>query len=252
MTFSLDSDICVSLLSGWTRCWRRPRWAAASCGHRSPGGPSRQGYLGPVFAEPVRRIRKLPGFLRMAIILRCARNWVGESIGLLSSKDRGFDSLPGALNTSPCRSACGGGRQTVRRTSMRMLGRLIVVLAVTIAGCTSAPPPPPATTVPITSFQMGAGKWQGTVVGLSGSKDEGASIEVTIGEDGSYDFGMFRTIGMFGGKGQFGLKDGKLTSQSQRGNAEYTLSERGGRQYLRGEGLFENNRMVTADLTRKR
>ena len=135
---------------------------------------------------------------------------------------------------------------------MRMLGRLIVVLAVTIAGCTSTAPQPPATTVPITSFQMVAGKWQGTVVGLSGSKDEGDSIEVTIGEDGSYDFGMFRTIGMFGGKGQFGLKDGKLTSQSQRGNAEYTLSERGGRQYLRGEGLFENNRMVTADLTRKR
>jgi hypothetical protein len=134
---------------------------------------------------------------------------------------------------------------------MRMLGRLFVVLAVTIAGCTSAPPPP-ATTVPITSFQMVAGKWQGTVVGLSGSKDEGDSIEVTIGEDGSYDFGMFRTIGMFGGKGQFGLKDGKLTSQSQRGSAEYTLSERGGRQYLRGEGLFENNRMVTADLTRKK
>ena len=135
---------------------------------------------------------------------------------------------------------------------MRMLGRLIVVLAVTIAGCTSTAPQPPATTVPITSFQMVAGKWQGTVVGLSGSKDEGDSIEVTIGEDGSYDFGMFRTIGMFGGKGQFGLKDGKLTSQSQRGNAEYTLSERGGRQYLRGEGLFENNKTVTADLTRKR
>jgi len=135
---------------------------------------------------------------------------------------------------------------------MRMLGRLIVVLAVTIAGCTSTAPQPPATTVPITSFQMVAGKWAGTVVGLSGSKDEGDSIEVTIGEDGSYDFGMFRTIGMFGGKGQFGLKDGKLTSQSQRGNAEYTLSERGGRQYLHGEGLFENNRMVTADLTRKR
>ena len=134
---------------------------------------------------------------------------------------------------------------------MRMLGRLIVVLAVTIAGCTSAPPPP-ATTVPITSFQMVAGKWAGTVVGLSGSKDEGDSIEVTIGEDGSYDFGMFRTIGMFGGKGRFALKDGKLTSQSQRGDAEYTLSERGGRQYLRGEGLFENNRKVTADLTRKR
>jgi len=134
---------------------------------------------------------------------------------------------------------------------MRMLGRLIVVLAVTIAGCTSAPPPP-ATIVPITSFQMVAGKWAGTVVGLSGSKDEGDSIEVTIGEDGSYDFGMFRTIGMFGGKGRFALKDGKLTSQSQRGDAEYTLSERGGRQYLRGEGLFENNRKVTADLTRKR
>src|SRR5215468_1588844 len=120
----------------------------------------------------------------MAIIRRCARNWVGDSI---PSRARQYFTLP----IRPRKRTA-----EARRASMRMLGRLIVVLAVTIAGCTSAPPQPPATTVPITSFQMVAGKWQGTVVGLSGSKDEGDSIEVTIGEDGSYDFGMFRTIGM--------------------------------------------------------
>ena len=134
---------------------------------------------------------------------------------------------------------------------MRMPGRrmALAVLAVTLAACTSAAPPPPATTVPITGFQMVAGKWEGSVVGLPGSKDEGDWIKVTIGEDGSYDFGMYRTLGMFGGKGKFELKDGKLLTQSQHGNAVYTLSERGGRQLLKGEGVVENLK-VTADLSR--
>ena len=136
---------------------------------------------------------------------------------------------------------------------MRMLGRrmALVVLAVTIAACTSAAPQPPATVIPITSFQMVAGKWEGIVTGIpSKSKDEGDWIDVTIGQDGTYDFGVYRTIGMFGGKGQFVLKDGKLTSQSQRGNAEWTLVERGGKQSLRGEGALETYMKITADLNR--
>ncbi|HTY80905.1 MAG TPA: hypothetical protein VMI34_23985 [Candidatus Bathyarchaeia archaeon] len=136
---------------------------------------------------------------------------------------------------------------------MRMLGRrmILVVLAVTIAACTSAAPQPPATTIPITSFQMVAGKWEGTVTGIpSKSKDEGDWIEVTIGQDGAYDFGVYRTIGMFGGKGQFVLKDGKMTSQSPRGTAEWTLTDRGGKQYLRGEGTLETYMKVSADLNR--
>ena len=130
----------------------------------------------------------------------------------------------------------------------------IAVLAVTLAACASAaPPPPPATTIPITSFQMVAGKWAGPIIGLaSKGRDESDWIEVTIREDGTYDFGVARTIGMFAGKGQFAMKDGKLTSRSERGSAEYSLTERDGRQYLRVDGVGENERKVTADLTRAR
>ena len=130
----------------------------------------------------------------------------------------------------------------------------IAVLAVTLAACASgATPPPPATTIPITSFQMVAGKWAGPVMGLATkAQDQSDWIEVTIRDDGTYDFGIVRTIGKFAGKGQFAMKDGKLTSQSERGSAEYTLTERGGRQYLRVDGVVESDRKVTADLTRAR
>jgi hypothetical protein len=136
---------------------------------------------------------------------------------------------------------------------MQMLGRRVLVAVLATAACTSAAPPPPATTIPITSFQMVAGRWAGPVKGLPGpARDQADWIEVTIAEDGSYDFGIVRTIGMFGGKGKFTLKDGTLTSQSERGRAEYTLSERGGRQYLRAEGVLQNNIKVMGDLTRSK
>src|SRR5215467_2605628 len=89
-------SICVSLLSagpGVGDARAGELLLAVVAALAAQGGT---GNLGPAFTEPVRRIRKLPGFLRIAIILRCARNWVGESIGLLSFKGRGFDSLPGA------------------------------------------------------------------------------------------------------------------------------------------------------------
>ena len=115
----------------------------------------------------------------------------------------------------------------------------IAVLVLALAACASAPPPPPATTVPITNYQMVAGKWAGAVAGLpGGARDEGDWVA--------------RTIGMFGGKGMLSLKDGKMTSQGERGSAEYSLSERGGKQSLRVQGVVENNIKATGDLTRAR
>jgi hypothetical protein len=129
----------------------------------------------------------------------------------------------------------------------------IAVLVLALAACASAPPPPPATTVPITNYQMVAGKWSGPVTGLPGSaRDQGDWVELTIRPDGSYDFNVARTIGMFGGKGKLTIKDGRMTSQGERGNAEYTLSDRGGKQYLRVQAVVETNIKATGDLTRGR
>jgi hypothetical protein len=129
----------------------------------------------------------------------------------------------------------------------------IAVLVLALAACASAPPSPPATTVPIMNYQMVAGRWAGPVTGLpGGARDEGDWVELTIRPDGSYDFKVARTIGMFGGKGMLSLKDGKMTSQGERGSAEYSLSERGGKQSLRVQGVVENNIKATGDLTRTR
>jgi hypothetical protein len=142
---------------------------------------------------------------------------------------------------------------------MRIPVRSVALAVLMLAACTTASPPASTTTatlpaaVPITNFQMIAGKWAGPVMGLPRQTgDEGDWVEVTIREDGSYDFGIIRTIGMFGGKGKFVLKDGKMTSQGERGRAEYVLIESGGKQHLRADGVVQTSIKVTADLTRVR
>lgn len=135
-----------------------------------------------------------------------------------------------------------------RRRARAGRGLFIVMLA--LAACTSTPPAP-ATPVSITDFRMVAGRWVGTVVGLTGPRsDEGDWVEMTIGEDGTYDFGIYREIGVFAGKGKLTLKDGKLAAEGQRGRAAYTLTERGGRQYLRAEGVVKSGTLVSGDLRR--
>ena len=117
------------------------------------------------------------------------------------------------------------------------------------AACTLAPTAP-ATTIPITSFRMVAGNWGGVVQGLAKVNDDGDWVKVTIGEDGSSDFGIYRTIGVFGGKGKLTLADGKLTGQGERGGVTYTLIERGGKQYLHVEGKLKTGTDVAGDLHR--
>lgn len=133
-----------------------------------------------------------------------------------------------------------------RRLSARALAVLpLWCIALALGACASSPPEPTAIPVPITDFKMVAGRWQGSVSGLAGPRNEGDSVQVTIGEDGTYDFGIYRTIGVFGGKGQFTLQDGKLMAQGERGRVTYELYERGGRRYLKGIGVAGGNPVTT-------
>jgi hypothetical protein len=123
-------------------------------------------------------------------------------------------------------------------------------LVVCTAACSLAPTAP-GTPVPITSFRMVAGNWGGVIQGLASPvNDEGDWVKVTIGEDGTSDFGIYRTIGVFSGKGKLTLADGKLTGQGPRGQVTYTLIERGGQQYLRVAGKLEGGTDVSGDLHR--
>ena len=127
---------------------------------------------------------------------------------------------------------------------------LLVVVMLGLAACSSAASAP-ATPVPITDLKMVAGRWAGVVVGLAGPRTTQEDwVNLTITEDGTYDFGIYRTIGMFGGKGKLTLQDGKLMGAGERGNATFTLIDRGGRQYLRADGVLQSGGTVSGDLHR--
>ena len=119
------------------------------------------------------------------------------------------------------------------------LARLLVAtLALTVAGCAemSQSPPPSLSPVAITNIGSVAGKWAGPVKGLAGRRDQDDWVDVVIGPDGTYDFGIYRTIGVFGGKGKLTVQDGKLAFGGDRGNWTLALFEGGGKRVLRGDG----------------
>ena len=128
---------------------------------------------------------------------------------------------------------------------------LLLILAViaTSLGACAGTGSDGLTAVPITDFKMVAGKWGGLVTGITAQRDDW--VDVVIMPDGKYDFGIYRTIGVFGGTGTFTLVDGKLQSRGTRGSATYTLYQSGARRVLQVQGVLEDGRQVTAKLNPK-
>ncbi len=127
-----------------------------------------------------------------------------------------------------------------------------LLVAAAFTACTANPaatPTTPATIVPITSYGMVAGQWQGLVSGISTRRaDESDSVQVTIGGDGGYKFATYRTIGAFEGSGTFALRDGKLVTEHEGRPTTLTFYERDGRRWLKGDGVMRNGVPITVDL----
>ena len=131
---------------------------------------------------------------------------------------------------------------------------VLVLVATVLAACagTGTGPADALAPVPITDFKMVAGKWEGLVTGLSARRDDGDWAEMTISPDGTYDFGVYRTIGVFGGRGTFTLSDGKLQMRGDRGSATYALYQGGGgKRVLQAQAMLSDGRPLTAKLTAK-
>ena len=130
---------------------------------------------------------------------------------------------------------------------------LVATLSLAVAGCAettqSTQSPPALSPVAITDIGSVAGKWAGPVTGLATRRTEGDWVNVVIGPDGTYDFGVYRTIGMFGGKGKLTVQDGKLALHSDRGNSTLALFEGGGKRVLRGDGVLSDGTRINAELT---
>lgn len=129
---------------------------------------------------------------------------------------------------------------------------LVLVVALTGAACARpAPPSPSMSPVAITDFKSVAGKWGGLVRGLPprGSSQDDDFVDVEIKPDGTYDFGIYRTVGVFGGKGKLTLEEGRLTLKTERGSSTLVLLEGNGRRILRANAVMTNGLRLSSDLT---
>jgi len=77
-------------------------------------------------------------------------------------------------------------------------------------------------------------------------------VRVSIQESGDYDFASYRTIGVFGGKGNFTVKDGKATAHGENGSVTVQLftDKASGKSMLKAEGKGKDGISYRAELTK--
>jgi hypothetical protein len=127
---------------------------------------------------------------------------------------------------------------------------LLALVATMLAACAGRGPTDALTPVPITDFKMVAGNWEGPVSGISAQHDDW--VELTITPDGKYDFGVYRTIGVFGGTGTLKLSGGTVQLFGERGSATYTLYQSGAKRILQVQAVLSDGRQLSATLSPKK
>jgi hypothetical protein len=127
---------------------------------------------------------------------------------------------------------------------------LLALVATILAACAGRGPTDALTPVPITDFKMVAGNWEGPVSGISAQHDDW--VELTITPDGKYDFGVYRTIGVFGGTGTLKLSGGTVQLFGERGSATYTLYQSGAKRILQVQAVLSDGRQLSATLSPKK
>jgi hypothetical protein len=127
---------------------------------------------------------------------------------------------------------------------------LLALVATMLAACAGRGPTDALPPVPITDFKMVAGNWEGPVSGISAQHDDW--VELTITPDGKYDFGVYRTIGVFGGTGTLKLSGGTVQLFGERGSATYTLYQSGAKRILQVQAVLSDGRQLSATLSPKK
>jgi hypothetical protein len=76
--------------------------------------------------------------------------------------------------------------------------------------------------IPIDDVKSISGNWEGLMIRTPTAKNDDW-VNVSIQDNGDYEFASYRTIGVFSGKGNLAVKDGKAVTQSERGTATLQL-----------------------------
>jgi hypothetical protein len=67
-----------------------------------------------------------------------------------------------------------------------------------------------------------AGKWEGLMIRTPKATNDDW-VNVSIQDNGDYEFVSYRTVGVFSGKGNLAVKDGKAVAQGEKGNLTIQL-----------------------------
>lgn len=101
----------------------------------------------------------------------------------------------------------------------------------------------------ITDIKSISGKWEGLMIRTPKSKSDDW-VNVSIQDNGDYEFASYRTIGVFSGKGNLAVKDGKAMAQTERGNVTIQLltEKTKGENMLKAEGKGKDGISYRAEL----
>jgi hypothetical protein len=128
------------------------------------------------------------------------------------------------------------------------------VMIIAVQACSSTAPRDTRQWTPtaVTDFKSVAGTWEGILAGVAGPRADEDWVRLTIGETGTYEFATYRTIGVFSGKGQLNLTDGRLTAQSDKGKMALRLfrDASNGEPMLRAEAATGDGQNYQAQLKR--
>lgn len=101
----------------------------------------------------------------------------------------------------------------------------------------------------ITDIKSIAGKWEGIMIRTPRSRNDDW-VNVSIQDNGDYEFASYRTIGVFSGKGNLAAKDGKAMAQGETGSVTLQLftNKTKGQFMLKAEGKGKDGISYRADL----
>lgn len=130
------------------------------------------------------------------------------------------------------------------------LSVLVALSFVTMLMVACAEPRPAAriqwSPMPITEIKAVAGTWEGLLKRQPRARRDDW-VELTITEDGQYQFASYRLSGAFKGSGSTMLEDGILKEES--GNVTFTLYQGNGKRMLKADGTTSDGLRYTAELT---
>jgi hypothetical protein len=128
-----------------------------------------------------------------------------------------------------------------------LTGAVVLGLTVALVGCASLGP---VTPVAVSDLGSVAGTWKGVVYG-PGSEPE--YVELTIGEDGSYNVVSRQKIGESRGKGTIVVRDGRLLLEGPKGHGVGTVvTNAAGDRVMKIEATLSDNSTLSAELSPSR